>query len=83
MLVGDLNIAPLETDVWSHKQLLDVVSHTPIEVERLAQAAGDPAMGGCGAPFHSAGQRLYQLVELPRAGLDVRRTAAGASIMSG
>jgi exodeoxyribonuclease III len=33
--VGDLNIAPLETDVWSHKQLLTVVSHTPIEVERL------------------------------------------------
>jgi exodeoxyribonuclease III len=33
--VGDLNIAPLETDVWSHKQLLTVVSHTPVEVERL------------------------------------------------
>jgi exodeoxyribonuclease-3 len=33
--VGDLNIAPLETDVWSHKQLLDVVSHTPIEVEKM------------------------------------------------
>src|SRR5207244_3056175 len=40
--VGDLNIAPLETDVWSHKQLLRVVSHTPVEVERLAalQRAG-------------------------------------------
>ena len=36
ILVGDLNIAPLENDVWSHKQLLDVVSHTPIEVEHLA-----------------------------------------------
>jgi len=35
ILVGDLNIAPLETDVWSHKQLLKVVSHTPIEVEAL------------------------------------------------
>jgi exodeoxyribonuclease-3 len=31
VLVGDLNIAPLETDVWSHRQLLNVVSHTPIE----------------------------------------------------
>src|SRR5690606_17294350 len=29
ILVGDLNIAPLEHDVWSHKQLLRVVSHTP------------------------------------------------------
>jgi len=35
VLVGDLNIAPLEQDVWSHKQLLGVVSHTPPEVERL------------------------------------------------
>jgi exodeoxyribonuclease-3 len=35
IVVGDLNIAPLETDVWSHKQLLSVVSHTPVEVERL------------------------------------------------
>lgn len=35
ILVGDLNIAPLESDVWSHKQLLKVVSHTPIEVEHL------------------------------------------------
>ncbi|MBU3258586.1 exodeoxyribonuclease III [Roseovarius sp. PS-C2] len=38
ILVGDLNIAPREDDVWSHKQLLKVVSHTPIEVEHLANA---------------------------------------------
>lgn len=35
ILVGDMNVAPLPTDVWSHKQLLDVVSHTPIETDRL------------------------------------------------
>jgi exodeoxyribonuclease-3 len=35
VLVGDLNVAPLENDVWSHKQLLDVVSHTPIETGLL------------------------------------------------
>lgn len=35
VLLGDLNIAPLEHDVWSHKQLLNVVSHTPIEVAGL------------------------------------------------
>lgn len=43
ILVGDLNIAPREDDVWNHKQLLKVVSHTPIEVEELAktqEAAG-------------------------------------------
>ena len=37
ILVGDLNIAPLEHDVWSHKQLLNVVSHTPIETETLLE----------------------------------------------
>ncbi len=37
VLVGDLNIAPLETDVWSHKQLLTVVSHTPVEVEKFTR----------------------------------------------
>lgn len=43
LVVGDFNIAPLESDVWSHKALLDVVSHTPIEVAALdrLQAAGD------------------------------------------
>ncbi|CAM9684828.1 unnamed protein product [Phaeothamnion confervicola] len=35
ILVGDLNVAPLEHDVWSHKQMLKVVSHTPIEVDHL------------------------------------------------
>jgi exodeoxyribonuclease-3 len=38
VLTGDLNVAPLENDVWSHKQLLDVVSHTPIETGLLREA---------------------------------------------
>lgn len=37
IMVGDFNIAPLEHDVWSHKSLLKVVSHTPVEVDKLAQ----------------------------------------------
>ncbi|TXN61741.1 exodeoxyribonuclease III [Methylobacterium sp. WL18] len=41
ILVGDLNVAPLEHDVWSHKQLLDVVSHTPIETEALELLRGE------------------------------------------
>lgn len=43
LMLGDLNIAPLPEDVWSHKQLLKVVSHTPEETERLnaVQAAFD------------------------------------------
>lgn len=35
ILAGDLNIAPRDDDVWSHQQLLRVVSHTPIEVKTL------------------------------------------------
>ncbi len=43
ILVGDLNVAPHENDVWSHRQLLKIVSHTPIEIEKLlaAQSHGD------------------------------------------
>ena len=37
ILVGDLNIAPREDDVWDHKKLLKVVSHTPVEVDALAE----------------------------------------------
>ena len=40
ILVGDLNIAPREDDVWSHKALLKVVSHTPIEVDLFEEARG-------------------------------------------
>ena len=37
IVVGDLNVAPLEHDVWSHKALLKIVSHTPVETERFAK----------------------------------------------
>jgi exodeoxyribonuclease-3 len=37
ILVGDLNIAPREDDVWNHKALLKIVSHTPIEVDHFGQ----------------------------------------------
>lgn len=35
ILLGDLNVAPYPNDVWSHTQMLKVVSHTPEETERL------------------------------------------------
>jgi exodeoxyribonuclease-3 len=59
VLVGDLNIAPLEHDVWSHRQLLDVVSHTPIEVEGLT--AWQSAAGWYDAVRHfvPAEEKLY------------------------
>jgi exodeoxyribonuclease III len=41
ILVGDLNVAPHEHDVWSHKQLLKIVSHTPVETSGLLQVMVD------------------------------------------
>jgi len=40
ILAGDLNIAPREDDVWNHRQLLKIVSHTPVETEALVAAQG-------------------------------------------
>ncbi len=42
LICGDLNIAPGEWDVWSHRQMLKVVSHTPVEIEAFValMAAG-------------------------------------------
>jgi exodeoxyribonuclease-3 len=41
ILVGDLNIAPLEDDVWNHKALLKIVSHTPVETQGLQEAQAE------------------------------------------
>ena len=41
ILVGDLNVAPHEHDVWSHRQLLRIVSHTPVECEKLLAVQGE------------------------------------------
>ena len=42
VLAGDFNIAPGENDVWNHRYMSKIVSHTPLEVETLRrlQAAG-------------------------------------------
>jgi exodeoxyribonuclease III len=36
ILAGDLNVAPGENDVWNHKYMSKVVSHTPTEIEAMA-----------------------------------------------
>jgi exodeoxyribonuclease-3 len=59
VLVGDLNIAPLETDVWSHKQLLSVVSHTPIEVEKLGKLQATLGWIDATRRFVPPEERLY------------------------
>jgi len=57
--VGDLNIAPLEADVWSHRQLLTVVSHTPVEVERLGALQRAGGFVDAVRHFVPPEQRLY------------------------
>jgi exodeoxyribonuclease-3 len=37
LIAGDFNVAPLDCDVYDHKALLKVVSHTPIECQALAR----------------------------------------------
>jgi exodeoxyribonuclease-3 len=59
VIVGDLNIAPLETDVWSHKQLLGVVSHTPVEVEKLARLQRSARFVDAVRAFIPPEERLY------------------------
>jgi exodeoxyribonuclease-3 len=59
IVTGDFNIAPLECDVWSHKQLLDVVSHTPIEVETLGRLQEAARWVDLGRHFVKAPERLY------------------------
>jgi exodeoxyribonuclease-3 len=59
IVVGDLNIAPLETDVWSHKQLLTVVSHTPVEVEKLGRLQGSAGFVDAVRHFVPAEQKLF------------------------
>jgi exodeoxyribonuclease-3 len=58
ILVGDLNIAPLDHDVWSHRQLLNVVSHTPPETAGLI-AWQDTGFTDAIRHFVPADQKLF------------------------
>ena len=59
VLVGDFNIAPHENDVWSHKQLLKVVSHTPMEVEILENLRRTHDFTDCSRLFADEAEKLF------------------------
>ena len=59
LLVGDLNIAPHENDVWSHKQLLKIVSHTPIEIKGLNKLQSSYDFIDSIREFHPYEDKLY------------------------
>jgi exodeoxyribonuclease-3 len=59
VILGDFNVAPLECDVWSHKALLGVVSHTPVEVEALTRLREAHDWIDIGRRFVPAPQRCF------------------------
>ena len=59
VIVGDFNIAPLECDVWSHKALLKVVSHTPVEVDALTRMQQAHSWIDIGRTFVPAPERCF------------------------
>ncbi len=59
ILLGDFNIAPHPEDVWDHKALLDVVSHTPIEVEALSKLRDSHGWVDLGRRFVPVPERLF------------------------
>lgn len=59
IILGDFNIAPLEHDVWSHKQLMNVVSHTEPEITRLNSLKESYNWCDVARHFISEEQKLY------------------------
>ncbi|MEM7728000.1 MAG: exodeoxyribonuclease III [Pseudomonadota bacterium] len=59
VIVGDFNIAPHENDVWSHKQLLKVVSHTPGEVALLEELRASHDFTDTSRLFADDADKLY------------------------
>ena len=59
ILVGDLNIAPLASDVWSSKQLLKIISHTPVETDGLKRLIADGGWHDAVRAYFGHDQKLY------------------------
>ncbi len=59
IIMGDFNIAPLECDVWSHKALINVVSHTPIECTMLNQMQESYNFIDCARVFTPPPSKIY------------------------
>jgi exodeoxyribonuclease-3 len=59
LIVGDFNVAPLDCDVWSHKALIDVVSHTPVEIEALERLRAAHDWVDLGRKFVPAPERCF------------------------
>ena len=59
LVAGDINIAPEENDVWSHRQLLNVVSHTPVETDGLKRVLLEGKFTDIARAKHKPEEKLY------------------------
>lgn len=59
VILGDINIAPGEHDVWNHKQMQKVVCHTPLEIENLSDVMTSLDVFDAARSFVSAEKKLY------------------------
>ncbi len=59
IICGDFNIAPLECDVWSHKALQNTVSHTEIEITKMAKLQKSYNFIDSARHFHAPPTKIY------------------------
>lgn len=59
IILGDFNIAPNPNDVWSHRQLINVVSHTEIEVMLLNKIKEAGEFIDCHRHFVNENDKIY------------------------
>jgi exodeoxyribonuclease-3 len=59
VILGDFNVAPLETDVWNHKNIKRQVGHTPTECARMATLREAGGYTDVGRHFVPPDQPLY------------------------
>jgi exodeoxyribonuclease-3 len=59
VILGDFNIAPYEHDVWSSRQLRNVVSHTEPEITRLMALRDSADWCDVGRHFVDMQEKLY------------------------
>lgn len=59
LLAGDLNVAPGEDDVWNHRHMLKVVSHTPVEIEAAERLRASLGFVDLPRRDHAGGGKLF------------------------
>lgn len=59
IVAGDFNVAPLPEDVWDHRKLLRVVTHTPAETERLLEMERHSGMTDVVRALHPPPEKLF------------------------